>query len=78
MTTTFDYCVPVTVQGQAPGQTASVMLYMLAYSQPSDVAAKEAVEAQLTEMSQLLSPNESVSEFQIGQPMAVTVEQVAA
>jgi hypothetical protein len=69
----YDYCVPVTIHGQAPGQTASVTLYMLVYAQPSDVAAQTALRIQLTEMTQLLSPNEFVSEFEIGQPMAVSV-----
>ena len=32
-------------RGQAPGQSASVTLYLLAYAQPSDVAARTAVEA---------------------------------
>jgi len=77
-TTTYDYCVPVTVKGQAPGQTASVTLYVLAYAQPSDVAAEQAVEEQLTELCQLFSPNLLLSEFEVGQPMAVTVSQVPA
>jgi hypothetical protein len=70
---TFDYCVPVTVAGQAPGQTATVELFVLVYQQPSDVAAKQAVETQIAQMCQLLSPNELVSEFQVGQPMPVQV-----
>jgi hypothetical protein len=73
---TYDYCVPVTVNRQAPGQTASVTLYMLAYMQPSDVAAAQVVETQLTEMCQLLAPNELVDEFVVGQPMPVTVTEV--
>jgi hypothetical protein len=78
MTPAYDYCVPVTVKGNAPGQTASVTLYVLAYAQPSDVAARQAVTVQLTELSQLTAPNLPVSEFEVGQPMPVTVEPVAA
>lgn len=78
MSTVFDYCVPVTVKGQAPGQTASATLYVLSYSQPSDVAARQDVTDTLTEISQPLSPNEMVSEFEVGQPMAITVAEVPA
>lgn len=71
-----DYMVPVTVNGHAPGQTATVTICTIAYRQASDVAARHAIEEQLTMMSQLLSPNELVAEFQVGQPVAIAISQV--
>lgn len=72
----YDYCVPVTVPGQAPGQTAHVDLYLLVYSEPSDVEAKQTVQASLAELCQLVAPNLPVADFVVGQPMAVTVEEL--
>lgn len=75
---TYDYCVPVTVHGQAPGQGASATLYVLAYSEPSDVAAAQTVRTTLSEMGQLTLPNLNAGDFEIGQPMPVTVTPVEA
>jgi hypothetical protein len=71
-----DYCVPVVVRGQAPGQTASVTLYCLTYGAASDVAAEQAVQANLARLCQLVAPNLPLSEFEVQQAMAINVSEV--